>query len=131
MHIPGCQKSGTFHIGIQKNRVIHILFVEKGGQSYTWQRLKRGSFGTHIHPMPYIGSLFIANNISFLMHISHMRNECYVYIVSPQIMGTVNDSNTEDQYTVANVFESLGNSFDGSRKQMYSDILWTLFLFLS
>ena len=65
------------------------------------------------------------------MHISHMRNECYVYIVSPQIMGTVNDSNTDDQYTVANVFESLGNSFDGSRKQMYSDILWTLFLFLS
>ena len=31
MHIPGCQKNGAFHIGIQKNRVIHILFVEKRG----------------------------------------------------------------------------------------------------
>ena len=41
VHIPGCQKNGAFHIGIQKNRAIHILFVEKrggGGQSYTWQR---------------------------------------------------------------------------------------------
>ena len=24
MHIPGCQKNGAFHIGIQKNRAIHI-----------------------------------------------------------------------------------------------------------
>ena len=29
VHIPGCQKNGAFHIGIQKNRAIHILFVEK------------------------------------------------------------------------------------------------------
>ena len=56
VHIPGCQKSGAFHIGIQKNWVIYILFVEKGGQSYTWQRWKRGPFGTHIRTMPYIGS---------------------------------------------------------------------------
>ena len=57
VHIPGCQKNGAFHIGIQKNGAIHILFVEKkGGQSYTWQRWKRGLFGTHICTMPYIGS---------------------------------------------------------------------------
>ena len=30
-HIPGCQKSGAFHIQIKKNRVNHILFVEKRG----------------------------------------------------------------------------------------------------
>ena len=65
----------------------------------------------------------------FLSHITHMRNECYVYIVALQIMDTANDSNTDGQYTVANVFESLGKSFDGSRKQIYNDILWTLFLF--
>ena len=29
-HIPGCQKSGVFHIRIKKNRASHILFVEKG-----------------------------------------------------------------------------------------------------
>ena len=57
VHIPGCQKNGAFHIGIQKNWAIHILFVEKrGGQSYTWQCWKRGLFGTHIRTMPYIGS---------------------------------------------------------------------------
>ena len=26
VHIPGCQKNGAFHTGIQKNRAIHILF---------------------------------------------------------------------------------------------------------
>ena len=31
MHLPGCQKSGAFHIRIKKNRVSHILFVEKKG----------------------------------------------------------------------------------------------------
>ena len=31
VHIPGCQKNGAFHIGIQKKRSIHILFVEKRG----------------------------------------------------------------------------------------------------
>ena len=34
VHIQGCQKSGAFHIGIQKNRVIHILVVEKGGANH-------------------------------------------------------------------------------------------------
>ena len=57
MHIPGVRKVGALHIGIQKDRVIHILFVEKkGGQSYIWQRWKRGPFGTHIRSMPDIGS---------------------------------------------------------------------------
>ena len=31
VHIPGCQKSGAFHIPIKKNRVSHVLFVEKRG----------------------------------------------------------------------------------------------------
>ena len=31
VHIPGCQKSGAFNVLIQKNLVIHILFVEKRG----------------------------------------------------------------------------------------------------
>ena len=44
----------AFHI--QKIGANHILFAEKRGQSYTWQRWKRGPFGTHIHTMPYIGS---------------------------------------------------------------------------
>ena len=34
MHIPGCQKNGAFLIGIQKNRAIHILFVEKKGSNH-------------------------------------------------------------------------------------------------
>ena len=77
-HIPVCQKSGAFHIQIKENQVSHILFVEKKGRvgrcvcvcvggggggggggwrfnQYTRQRWKRGSFGTHIRTMPYIG----------------------------------------------------------------------------
>ena len=43
VNIPGCQKNRAFHIRILKNRVMHILFVEKkGGQSYNWQRWKKG-----------------------------------------------------------------------------------------
>ena len=34
VHIPGCQKNGAFLIGIQKNRAIHILFVEKKGSNH-------------------------------------------------------------------------------------------------
>ena len=56
MHIPGCQKNGTFHIGILKNRVIHILFVEKRGPIIYLAALKIGPFGTHIRTMTYIGS---------------------------------------------------------------------------
>ena len=55
-HIPGCQKNGAFHIGIQKNRVVHILSVEKGGPIIYLAALKRGPFGMHICTMPYIGS---------------------------------------------------------------------------
>ena len=32
------------------------FLLKKGGQSYTWQRWKRGLFGTHIRTLPYIGS---------------------------------------------------------------------------
>ena len=49
------ERSGALHIPIKKNRVSHILFVEKKwGYSYTWQRWKRGPFGTHIRTMPHI-----------------------------------------------------------------------------
>ena len=49
VNIPGCQKNGAFHIGILKNRVMHILFVEKKeGQSYNWQRLKGHSARTSV-----------------------------------------------------------------------------------
>ena len=34
MHLPGCQKSGAFHIRIKKNQVSHILFVEKRGANH-------------------------------------------------------------------------------------------------
>ena len=56
VHIPGCPKNGAFHIGIQKDRVIHIHFVEERGPIIYLAALKRGLFGTHIHTMPYIGS---------------------------------------------------------------------------
>ena len=42
-HKPGCQKNGAFHIGIQKNRTIHILFVEKRGSIIYLAALKKGS----------------------------------------------------------------------------------------
>ena len=55
-HIPGCQKSRTFHIRIKKNRVSHILYVENWGLIIYLAALKSGPFGTHIRTMPYIGS---------------------------------------------------------------------------
>ena len=48
MHKPGCQKNGAFNIGIQKNRVIHILFVEKGGPIIYLAALKKGAI-RHAH----------------------------------------------------------------------------------
>ena len=48
-HIPGCQKNGAFHIGIQKNRAIHILFVEKRGPIIYLAALKKGAI-RHAHP---------------------------------------------------------------------------------
>ena len=49
VHIPGCKKNGAFHIGIQKNRVIHILFVEKRGPIIYLAALKKGAI-RHAHP---------------------------------------------------------------------------------
>ena len=43
VHIPGCQKSGAFHIGIQTNWVIHILFVVKRGAIIYLAVLKKGA----------------------------------------------------------------------------------------
>ena len=49
VHIPGCQKNGAFHKGIQKNRAIHILFVEKRGPIIYLAALKKGAI-RHTHP---------------------------------------------------------------------------------
>ena len=49
MHIPGCQKNGAFHIGIQKNWANHILFVEKRGPIIYLVVLKKGTI-RHAHP---------------------------------------------------------------------------------
>ena len=49
VHIPGCQKNGAFHTGIQKNRSIHILFVEKRGPFIYLASLKKGVI-RHAHP---------------------------------------------------------------------------------
>ena len=40
---------GAFHIGIQKNRAIHILFVEKRGPIIYLAALKKGAI-RHAHP---------------------------------------------------------------------------------
>ena len=49
VHIPGCQKNGAFHTGIQKNRAIHILFVEKRGPIIYLAAQKKGAI-QHTHP---------------------------------------------------------------------------------
>ena len=49
VHIPGCRKNGAFHLGIQKNRAIHILFVEKRGPIIYLAALKKGAI-RHAHP---------------------------------------------------------------------------------
>ena len=49
VHIPGCQKNGAFHIEIQKNRAIHIPFVEKRGPIVHLAVLKKGAI-RHEHP---------------------------------------------------------------------------------
>ena len=49
VHIPGCEKNGAFHIGIQKNRAIHIPFVEKRGPIIYLAALKKGAI-RHAHP---------------------------------------------------------------------------------
>ena len=52
----GCQKTGPFRYQWWKTGSVICFFLEKGGLSYTWQRWKRGLFGTHIRTMSYIGS---------------------------------------------------------------------------
>ena len=49
MLLPGCQKSGAFHIRIKKNRVSHILFVEKRRPIIYLAVLKKGAI-RHAHP---------------------------------------------------------------------------------
>ena len=49
VYIPSCQKNGAFHIGIQKNRVFHILFIEKRGPIIYLSALKKGAI-RHAHP---------------------------------------------------------------------------------
>ena len=49
VHIPGCQKNGAFHIGIQRNWAIHIPFVEKRGPIIYLAVLKKGAI-RHAHP---------------------------------------------------------------------------------
>ena len=48
-HLSGYQKSGAFHIRIKKNRVSHILFVEKRGPIIYLAALKKGAI-LHAHP---------------------------------------------------------------------------------
>ena len=51
------ETDGAFHTGIQKNRAIHILFVEKRGANHIPGSTEKGGlFGTHIRTMPSIGS---------------------------------------------------------------------------
>ena len=49
MHLPGSQKSGAFHIRMQKNRVSHTLFVEKRRLIIYLAPLKKGAIW-HAHP---------------------------------------------------------------------------------
>ena len=52
VHIPGCQKNGAFHIGIKKNRAIHVLFVEKRGPIIYLAALKKGAIRHAPPPHP-------------------------------------------------------------------------------
>ena len=50
------EKWGLSHRNPEKLGHSYTFCWKKRGQSYTWQRWKRGLFGTHIRTMPYIGS---------------------------------------------------------------------------
>ena len=54
VHIPGCQKNGAFHIGIQKNRAIHILFVEKKGASHIPGSAEKGGYSARTSVLCHI-----------------------------------------------------------------------------
>ena len=46
------RKMGPFTQESRKIGLFIYFLLKKGGQSYTWQRWKRGLFGTHIRTMP-------------------------------------------------------------------------------
>ena len=50
------EKWNFSHRNPGKSGYSYTFCWKKGGQSYTWQRWKRGLFGTHIRTMPYRGS---------------------------------------------------------------------------
>ena len=50
------EKWGPFKPESRKIGSFIYFLLKNGGQSYTWQRWKRGPFGTHIRTMPYIES---------------------------------------------------------------------------
>ena len=50
------RKMGPFTQESRKIGLFIYLLLKKRGQSYTWQRWKRGPFGTHIRTMLYIVS---------------------------------------------------------------------------
>ena len=90
VHIPGCQKNGAFHIGIQKNRAIHILFVEKRGPIIYLAVLKNGAIRhahpyyaiyRKLHPHPEIGlALSDDRKDHFFFHISITKTRLFKYI---------------------------------------------------
>ena len=54
VHIPGCQNNGAFHIGIQKNRAIHILFVEKKGANHIPGSAEKGGYSARTSVLCHI-----------------------------------------------------------------------------
>ena len=54
MHLPGCQKSGAFHIQIKKNRVSHILFAEKRGANHIPGSAEKGGHLARISVLCHI-----------------------------------------------------------------------------
>ena len=54
MHIPGWQKNGAFHIGIQKNRAFHILFVEKSGANHIPGSAEKGGYSARTSVLCHI-----------------------------------------------------------------------------
>ena len=78
MHLPGCQKSGAFHIRIKKNRVSHIIFVDKKRANHIPGSAEKGggggAFGTHIRTMPYIGTHPRPSSCKLSYNIFHSFN---------------------------------------------------------
>ena len=53
-NIPGYQKNGAFHVGIQKNRAIHILFVEKKGANHILGSAEKGGYSARTSVLCHI-----------------------------------------------------------------------------